>query len=228
MQMKRNLIYVLIFFGVINCIVTNAQTTLTGNLLASDTIVVPLVTITAITNSLYFEAGGNALYQSINYEKMICTNGKYKLAFRVGYGFNPTERKDIFFPFELNYYRGKTHNWEVGIGFTPCNTELDNFFKVAQNRRNTQALTSLRLGYRYISKNKHLMLRAGILMQWRSYFDTYGGQYNDEVIQTRTFFQEKRNYYSDATIWDGISENIIPWFGVSVGYNFTKLKVVKK
>lgn len=194
----------------------SSQSTNSATGIAADTLK-PADSIRVISSTLMLEAGGNALYQSLNFEKMLITNGAYKLAFRAGIGFYLYD--NILFPFELNYYRGKVHHWEIGLGHTPCTSDLNQF---KGSVRQTQAMTTLRLGYRYISKDQRLMLRVGLMALWRSVFNTY--EANGEVVQSRTFFYEKRNYYSEATIWDGIGENIIPWLGVSAGYNFVQWK----
>jgi hypothetical protein len=222
-KIKIGWIIVLVF----TIIGSHAQTTTVGNALKADTLskiadTIPpsgvggLDTIPpVIVGSWYAEAGGNALFYSVNYEKVLKTAKKYKLALRGGFGYVPSVGGEVYFPLEFNYLRGKENYFlELGIGLTPSYADWKEVGFEGTLEKTFHAITSLRLGFRLITEDRRWLLRAGILMLWRSVF------INEH--QQRIFFYENRDYYSKTTIWDGIGQSIKPWFGVSVGYNLFK------
>jgi len=191
-----------------------AQITLVGTALEADTLVKKDTIPPKIIGSIYIELGGNALFYSLNYEHVLKTSKKYRLALRAGFGIEPQSR-DTYYPLELNYLRGKKTDFlEIGIGFTPSVADWKELDFGGTKEKTFQGITTFRIGYRYISPNQRFVFRLGALLLWRSVFVNSN--------QERYFFYEKRNYYDAATIWTGIGENIQPWVGVSFGYNLFK------
>jgi len=152
------------------------------------------------------------LFYSVNYEHLLRDGKNYKLGLRAGFGIKP-QSGDTYYPLELNYLRGKKKDYlELGIGFTPSVADWKELSFGGRKEKTFQGITTLRVGYRNMNKDKKVMLRIGVMLMWRSVFINHD--------QQRIFFYEKRNYYSPATIWDGIGDNIQPWIGVSWGKIF--------
>jgi hypothetical protein len=74
-------------------------------------------------NSLYFEIGGQSIFYSVNYDKLIHVREKIQTSFTVGASIVPKNTFcdfGISTPVSYNLILGKsTHKFVVGIGLTP-------------------------------------------------------------------------------------------------------------
>ncbi|MEO9217767.1 MAG: hypothetical protein ABI315_04240 [Bacteroidia bacterium] len=110
-------------------------------------------TLHAFNNSVYVEALGIGGYGSLNYERILFSKNKLKLAVRLGAStyhvmdyrlkFNP----DIILPISLNALFGNRHLIEMGLGQTITSLVSANEFRKAERNNNLHA--TFNIGYRY-------------------------------------------------------------------------------
>jgi hypothetical protein len=75
-------------------------------------------------NTFFLELGGNGLFYSLNYDRILRERATWKLSGRIGGlyvpGLGEANRHMIGLPLELSYLRGRNnHHLELGLGFTP-------------------------------------------------------------------------------------------------------------
>ena len=158
-------------------------------------------------NAAYVEGGGNALYYSINYDRVIPLSQNLSIAPRVGFAFLPWIENSsrnfgsIRIPTELNVLWSKdrlSSNFvEVGIGmsFIQLRQNVTYLETGATGNRNTLGKVTLaRLGYRYQKPEGGLMFRAGVLVP---------------VAEDK---------YSRQRFGDDIFYRV--WAGIGLGYSF--------
>ena len=146
-------------------------------------------------NSLFLEGGGNGVYGSVNFDRVINYN-KFALSLRAGVGVYPSENVEDnalypILPLEINTLWGrKNHYIEGGIGMSTM------FLHPVRSEESFEFLFLgfARIGYR-LQKDNGLFLRIGF---------------------TPVLF--------DASINQPNSENrgfkFIPWAGISIGESF--------
>lgn len=137
-------------------------------------------------NSIYLEAGGNAIVYSVNYDRIIPLSTKLKLAPRIGFEYFPHSTRsaynDFVIPLEANILFGKTEiskNFaEAGVGLTLVGMKdyyLDNGELATKNTKNKFArITLMRLGFRHQKPIGGLMYRAGLLVPIDQYVFSKG------------------------------------------------------
>lgn len=124
-------------------------------------------------NAVYLELGGNGLFYSLNYDKLINLSTRVKLAPRIGFSYLPydggNDFKNLIIPTELNFLYGKTaqsKNFaEAGVGLTFL--EFINGFRNGDKNDPVSKfanVTLVRLGYRHQKPTGGLMYRAGLLV----------------------------------------------------------------
>jgi hypothetical protein len=152
--------------------------------------------------SLYVEFVGNTYgLIGVYYERIINVpkNDFYHFTIRAGFGFgnrNDDSSKAGFtnIPVECNFFLGKNHAFETGIGWTPSfgHDFIDNKVSPPIHYRNYGCVYFFRLGYRYTGKDRWndgsgLLIRAAPLIQlennpkWRlsySFGLSLGGSFN--------------------------------------------------
>ena len=108
--------------------------------------------------SVYFEAGGNGLYYSFNYEMIVKQTENINLAFRGGCGYMPESVADEHFiavPFEFNIITGQNNShFELGFGYT--------FVYQYKYDIGLGQMLVMRLGYRFQRKKQGLMYRIAL------------------------------------------------------------------
>ncbi len=154
-------------------------------------------------NALYLEAGGNGLFYSINYDRIVPISPKVKIAPRLGISYLPynggNKFKNFIIPFEVNILYAKqaeSKNFiEGGVGLT-----LFEFVKGFRNGNKKDPVsqysnvTMIRVGFRHQKTSGGLMYRAGLLIP---------------VAQ---------DSYSESIVGDDIFFRI--WAGFGIGCNF--------
>lgn len=155
-------------------------------------------------NSLYLEAGGNTIYYSINYDRIIPLTPRLKLAPRVGFMYLPmssiynyTSFEDISIPLEANLLWSKNeasrHHVEGGLGLNLFQIQ-DGVNSAGENKTLFRKITTIRFGYRNQKADGGLMYRAGLLVPiTRDNFSNLDG--SDDLFYTF-------------------------WAGFSIGYSF--------
>ncbi len=117
------------------------------------------------TQTIYFEALGNGLIYSLNFDNLIAHNGRSGLSSRFGLSFYPvfgtTDFPKIVVPIELNYLSGGERMFEVGLGASF--SDYGNHF-----------WPSLRIGYRRQPVDGGFFFRFGFLLGRIVYGDDGG------------------------------------------------------
>ena len=108
-------------------------------------------------NSVYCELGGNGLYYSINYERLILKSKIANYGLRGGIAFFTinTNRDLLSFPFEFNIIFGQNKSH---IEFAPGYTLIHEH---QVDEKNWGSILFLRLGYRYQKGSGGFVFRAG-------------------------------------------------------------------
>ncbi len=108
-------------------------------------------------NSVYIELGGNGLYYSVNYERILLRTGFANYALRGGMSFFKmnTNRNIFSWPLELNVIFGqKKSHIEFAPGYT-----LIHESELGENHFGS--ILFLRIGYRYQKSTKGFIFRVG-------------------------------------------------------------------
>ena len=146
-------------------------------------------------NSFFFEVGGNGIYGSINYDRVINYDA-FALSLRVGASIYPSETQtnnNIYpvIPLEINTLWGrKNHFIEGGIGIST----LFLYPVTSQENFRYLFLGSARIGYR-LQKDNGMFLRIAFTPVL---FDIAANETNNTI---RGF-------------------NFVPWAGISIGESF--------
>ncbi len=98
---------------------------------------------------LFFEIGGNGIFLSANYERMI----EEKIGVRIGVG--SFGYSGISFPMMLNYYLSDENKFELGIGTTPFSKFTEDSF-IGESG----TLLSSTIGIKLFRKTGGLLLRV--------------------------------------------------------------------
>jgi len=109
-----------------------------------------------------FEMGGNGLFYTINYDRLLFQSDHYRTGFRIGFGIFPfaselePSKAALFIPVELNSLFGpKKHHLEVSIGATYNNLLQGSEFWMTG-----------RVGYRMQGPNGGFFFRAGMVLNY--------------------------------------------------------------
>ena len=152
-------------------------------------------------NTVYFEALGNGLLYSLNYDRILAKHRKFALAGRVGAARMPdiNYQFDYTFPVEISLLYGKTNQFmEFGAGITFIDArEFSNQQENPSYTLNNEIVRYkvMRVGYRYQEPEGGFFFRAGLMyfmIDWTNLQHGYAA---------------------------------IPWGGISLGYTLKKLKV---
>lgn len=129
-------------------------------------------------NALYLEVGGNTIFYSINYDRIIPLTPKLKLAPRAGFMYVPlsalyedSSMGDIRIPVELNLLWSKNSNASnfveggIGMSFIQIRDQVSyGLSDIITTRNSFVKVTTLRLGFRHQKPTGGLMYRAGLLL----------------------------------------------------------------
>jgi hypothetical protein len=125
-------------------------------------------------NNWYIELGGNSLFYSANYEKVLIKTERWGWVGRVGLGFNPgdytllnkveLEKHTFMAPFHTSVLYGPNkEKLELGIGFT----------MLAQNISSREIVPTAVFGFRVVETNKICFrvnyapfIRSGVYYDW--------------------------------------------------------------
>lgn len=123
------------------------------------------------TETVYFEALGNGLIYSANYDGLLLHDGRNGLSCRFGLSFYPvdTDFPKIVVPIELNYLSGGEKMFEMGLG-----TSLSDY--------GNHFWPSLRIGYRRQPVDGGYFFRFGFLLGRVVYGDDGGT--NKQILPT--------------------------------------------
>jgi hypothetical protein len=119
-------------------------------------------------NSFFLELGGNSLFYSLNYDRILLDRSAWKLSGRIGGmyfpGFMVANRHMIGIPVEVSYLRGnRNHHLEIGLGFTP----IYDTYPLSTSRgedyqwRDLVVLGVARIGYRYQKREGGFFFKTG-------------------------------------------------------------------
>jgi hypothetical protein len=161
-------------------------------------------------NTIFFEAGGNSFFYSINYDRLLKIKEKWRLAGRIGVmyvnTFTNERRSMIGIPMEFSYLRGHSNRFfELGIGVSGI---YDHYY--TQSNLNTSSevkdfvlLSVLRLGYRYQKHEGGLFYKIGLTPLAGAIID---------------FNKDKTTRYK----FDKLEKFAFPWVSASIGWTIKK------
>ena len=146
-------------------------------------------------NSLYFEIGGQSIFYSVNYDKLIHVREKIQTSFTVGASIVPKNTFcdfGISTPVSYNLILGKsTHKFVIGIGLTPFYIkryivdEISSMFdyqgfmnyggqistyKINYLAKEFYFYLTPKLGYRYQKQEEGLFIKADLTPLLAGYF----------------------------------------------------------
>lgn len=183
-------------------------------------------------NSVYFEAFGQGLYNSISFDRLSHIDKNIKTSFSAGLTLIPhPELFVIGVPISYNFIFGKTnHHLELGIGFTAMflrsktNASESYFDQNGVEQRNYfighetdfYSFFTPKIGYRYQKQNGGFFFRATFTppiagINWIG--DTKGGSH-DPIDDSHVEYFSSAAFFSDFRIF--------PWAGFSIGWTLKK------
>lgn len=124
----------------------------------------------AHAKQVYLEVfGPAAMYVSANYDTRFKPQAD-GFGFRVGAGIAPEKGNTKFsIPVQINYLRGKKHQFEGGLGATYYYSKFsDSYWDIDSNAGGT-VFASLLVGYRYQPLKKGITARAGASLLYGSF-----------------------------------------------------------
>ena len=192
-------------------------------------------------NSLYFEIGGQSIFYSVNYDKLIHVREKIQTSFTVGASIVPKNTFcdfGISTPVSYNLILGKsTHKFVVGIGLTPFYIkryivdEISSMFdyqgfmnyggqistyKINYLAKEFYFYLTPKLGYRYQKQEEGLFIKADLTPLLAGYFFQEkireGYGIGSSRITTSTYFNN--------VLFN--SKSVQFWAGVSLGWTFKR------
>jgi hypothetical protein len=114
-------------------------------------------------NTFFLELGGNGMFYSLNYDRILLSRDTWKLSGRVGALYVPSFKADnrhmTGVPLEISYLRGRgKHFLEVGLGLTG----LYDTYPLSETRiRELAVMGTARIGYRYQKPEGGLFFKTG-------------------------------------------------------------------
>jgi hypothetical protein len=160
-------------------------------------------------NTIFFEAGGNGIFYSFNFDRILKDKQEHKWVGRAGITYlpflNSGNRQIVGIPLELSYLKGRNYNYlEIGLGFTP----MYDGYKHSEFSKKYEllALTFLRIGYRHQKPEGGLFFKAGITPVYGIIFN-YSNYPNQPVIIDS---ENKRETFA------------LPFMGIALGWTLKK------
>jgi len=131
-------------------------------------------------NTIFVELLGNGGIYSLNFDRILISKEKWKLAGRVGFTyhnfFDDLNSQFYGIPLEVSYLLGRSNHFlETGLGVTPVYDTSDGFEQNSPKQETLFIITPVRIGYRYQRKEGGFFFKAGWTPQfYKSYpLDTY-------------------------------------------------------
>ena len=150
------------------------------------------------------ELGGNGVFYSLNYDRMLVVKEKWKVAGRAGISyfndhifFKETNPRNLYtFPLEVSYLRGKqNHYLELGLGITPgFESYPESSF---ENENKPETPFTVRIGYRYQKRQGGFFLKTGFTPFFTIYSKSERQQHNSKG-------------------------NLMPFLGLALGYTLKR------
>jgi len=117
-------------------------------------------------NTIFVELLGNGGIYSLNYDRILISKEKWKLAGRAGVSyfnfFDDFNTQFYAIPLEVSHLLGKgNHFLETGLGFTPLYKTSEGIGEININQETLFLISTARLGYRYQRKDGGFFFKAG-------------------------------------------------------------------
>jgi len=166
-------------------------------------------------HTIYFEAGGNGLLYSLNYDHILKQKEKWFLSGRIGveyiYAFNKQKGHTLGMPLEISVSKKLKKNFfEFGLGvswgyqqYYPEGLYMDSTFISSDLYKEFILLSSFRIGYRHQKKEGGLFCKIGFTPLAGVVIDLT----RDKAVRYKYKWMEK--FAS-------------PWLGVAIGWTLKK------
>lgn len=179
-------------------------------------------------NSIYFEAFGQGLYNSISFDRINSINKNIKTSFSAGLTLVPTSELCVVgIPASYNYLFGKNnHHLELGLGITAMylrqnkltvsegvtdlngNTQINNYIGY---QNNFYSYFTPKIGYRFQKNDGGLFLRLTLTPSIAG-INSIGGTQGGNLIK----HDRETQYFKSAAFFEPYK--IFPWAGISIGW----------
>lgn len=186
--------------------------------------------LTIKRNTIYIEAFGQGLYNSLSFDRLLTVDKKVNRSFSGGLTLIPSGGLTVLaLPVSYNFIFGqKNHHLELGIGFTPMylrEGKIDasrSFYdengglqteSYIGHANNFYSYFTPKIGYRYQQSDGGLFLRVTLtppVAGFNRLGPTKGGK-------TTSGFGAYNEVFSSAAFFDS---RVFPWAGFSVGWTF--------
>ena len=153
-------------------------------------------------NTIFIELLGNGGFYSLNYDRILISKEKWKLAGRAGVSyfnfFDDFNTQYYAIPLEVSYLVGKgNHYLETGLGITPFYKFGEGIEEFNHEQKTLFITSTARIGYRYQRKDGGFFFKAG----WTP-------QYTKAYRLGESLFPKKYSYFSFIMV------------GIGAGYSF--------
>jgi hypothetical protein len=183
-------------------------------------------------NSIYFEAFGQGLYNSLSFDRLFNTDKKIKTSISAGLTIIPhPELFVIATPVSYNYLFGqKNHHLELGLGITAMYlrqgrirvsesvTDINGITQTNEfvgHKNNVYTYFTPKIGYRFQKNSGGLFLRLTLTPSIAG-INSIGGTQGGKLIKQDREIQ----YFKSAAFFE--SYKIFPWAGISIGCTLKK------
>ena len=192
-------------------------------------------------NSLYIEIGGQSIFYSLNYDKLLQKNENFNRSFSIGVSVIPKTtlcEYGVSIPVSYNFLYGKTeHKFEIGIGLTPVYTVrhttqqfggtvdsegMMNYggqyvtyvYKYLSHEK--YLYFTPKIGYRYQKQEGGLFFKAELTPVFAGYF--FQRRFNEEHVYDHSS-------HVTSSLFKNIpfsSKSVQLWAGISLGWTLKR------
>lgn len=123
---------------------------------------------TVAKNAVFIAGIDNGSVICINYDRIFLANPDFKMSFRLGAGYFPSDIVKSIFPdkksgaVEVNFLFGSGHYFEIGTGVAYCYALRACSGCLPNSYVSSTIFSTFRVGYRFQRKPKGLFLRFGL------------------------------------------------------------------
>ena len=117
-------------------------------------------------NSVYIELGGQGIFLSANYDRILIDTTPHSIALRAGLGVwanlssSSNNESGVTIPINMSYLYGYNHKLELGVGYTIA---PDISLKLEKGKITSPGTVTTIIGYRYQAIDGGFLFRVGVV-----------------------------------------------------------------